>query len=593
MRKSQVAATVVAALSSLLWATLVGALLENSHKCRANSVAIAALQSDANVTVHRKGDIGYIFLSQTAVIPPFLGGPNVTRGVVIMPEKHVAPEAYAPLARELALRGIYAVIMKKARAERVLRAMMLMPLLEHWILAGHGEEPGALAAQLARTLHPKVMGVVLLATPMPLDVDMSDLNIIVVSLYGREDNVVTPETVEESFSRMPGDSGVTLFPNLGHYDFAMSDCVGNNVTQRVKRGLGQSDDYFNNIVSKVYSAVVLSRWPVASEKALSFSDNEKLKPGHNDSKLYPGDIRVQCTEVPIPNTGPQRSWWVFTPTEIKGGLVYYPGGSVDARAYFPLAFEIAARGHLVVIVEMPLRSASYGYQDANTVISSKHPSLSGVPEGMWAVGGHSAGGYAATQYVGQFSDRIYAAVLHAGGWAVNLTENPLPMANIYGTLDDLTPGGYDRYRYRYTDPPPKGVGPLVNLETTRFIPVIGANHYQTGDYGYQPPDQIPIISMEQQVVEFAAMTVSFLDDAAAGWPFPAPAPASPSPTPEPAPVSPSPTPEPAPVSPSPTPKPAPASPSPTPAPTPVPPSLTPAPAPAPTWRIRGETGYAF
>lgn len=76
----------------------------------------------------------------------------------------------------------------------------------------------------------------------------------------------------------------------------------------------------------------------------------------------------------------QRSWWVFTPTEIKGGLVYYPGGSVDARAYFPLAFEIAARGHLVVIVEMPLRSASYGYQDANTVISSKHPSLSGNPK---------------------------------------------------------------------------------------------------------------------------------------------------------------------------------------------------------------------
>jgi hypothetical protein len=57
--------------------------------------------------------------------------------------------------------------------------------------------------------------------------------------------------------------------------------------------------------------------------------------------------------------------------------VYYPGGAVDARAYFPLAFEIAARGHLVVIVQVPLRSASLGYQDANTVISSKHPLFSG------------------------------------------------------------------------------------------------------------------------------------------------------------------------------------------------------------------------
>lgn len=68
---------------------------------------------------------------------------------------------------------------------------------------------------------------------------------------------------------------------------------------------------------------------------------------------------------------------MFTPTEIKGGLVYYPGATVDTRAYFPLAFEIAARGHLVVIVQMPLRIASYGYQDANAVIDSKHPLLSG------------------------------------------------------------------------------------------------------------------------------------------------------------------------------------------------------------------------
>lgn len=68
---------------------------------------------------------------------------------------------------------------------------------------------------------------------------------------------------------------------------------------------------------------------------------------------------------------------MFTPTEIRGGLVYYPGFAVDARAYAPLAFEIAARGHLVVIVQMPLRIASFGYQDANIVIASKHPLFSG------------------------------------------------------------------------------------------------------------------------------------------------------------------------------------------------------------------------
>lgn len=99
-----------------------------------------------------------------------------------------------------------------------------------------------------------------------------------------------------------------------------------------------------------------------------------------------------------------------------------------------------------------------------------------------------------------------------------MTKNPLPMAQIYGTLDETSPGGYDRYRYKYTDPPPKGTGPLVNLETSRFVPIEGANHYQVGDYGYQSPDQISTLSMEQQVAKFAAETVSFLEDVASGKP---------------------------------------------------------------------------
>lgn len=194
---------------------------------------------------------------------------------------------------------------------------------------------------------------------------------------------------------------------------------------------------------------------------------------------------------------------------IKGGLVYYPGAGVDARAYFPLAFEIAARGHLVVIVQMPLRFATFYFEEANAVIDSPH--FHQVPNNKWAVGGHSLGGYATSLYVASFGKRIYAGVMHAGGWYANLTKNPLPVVNIYGTLDSLQPGGYDRYRYLNTDPPPKGNGPLVNLKTTKFVAVKGANHYQTGDYGYQSPDEVAIISMEKQWTEFAKETIVFLE----------------------------------------------------------------------------------
>lgn len=99
---------------------------------------------------------------------------------------------------------------------------------------------------------------------------------------------------------------MTLFPNLGHFDFASTECVGNGKEGDEKRGLGGlMDQDFGTIVSKISSAVSLSSWAAASEKALSFSDNEKLAPGHVDSKVYPGDIQVRCTQVPIPNSSPQ------------------------------------------------------------------------------------------------------------------------------------------------------------------------------------------------------------------------------------------------------------------------------------------------
>lgn len=100
------------------------------------------------------------------------------------------------------------MVLEKACAGRTLRAMMEESHLQSWVLAGHGRG-GALAAQVARTLQPKVKGVVLMAAPMPPDVDMADLNVVVVVLYGQKDSVVTPEAVEKSFSRMPGTDSLS------------------------------------------------------------------------------------------------------------------------------------------------------------------------------------------------------------------------------------------------------------------------------------------------------------------------------------------------------------------------------------------------
>lgn len=98
---------------------------------------------------------------------------------------------------------------------------------------------------------------------------------------------------------------VRLFPYLGHYNVVGSAYVGNSqaIPQNSRTGLSNED--FTAIASAFMFSLVLVHWPGATEKALSFGDNEKLTPGHNDSKIYPGDIEVEYSEIPIPDTSPQ------------------------------------------------------------------------------------------------------------------------------------------------------------------------------------------------------------------------------------------------------------------------------------------------
>ncbi|MEJ2211061.1 MAG: alpha/beta hydrolase, partial [Anaerolineae bacterium] len=77
-------------------------------------------------------------------------------------------------------------------------------------------------------------------------------------------------------------------------------------------------------------------------------------------------------------------WLVFRPLEREPvtGLVLYPGGRVDPRAYAPTAHAIAAEGYLVAIVPMPLNLAFFAPGRVEEVMDA----FPGVEH--WAVGGH-------------------------------------------------------------------------------------------------------------------------------------------------------------------------------------------------------------
>jgi pimeloyl-ACP methyl ester carboxylesterase len=177
-------------------------------------------------------------------------------------------------------------------------------------------------------------------------------------------------------------------------------------------------------------------------------------------------------------------WLVFQPTEVNPttGLIFYPGGKVDPRAYAPMAQEIAKQGYLVVIVPMPFNLAVFGANRAASVIQA-YPEIQ-----HWVIGGHSLGGSMAAAYADKHDEQIDGVILLASYPASSnsLVENNIEVTSIYGTQDGLATGEkIDASR------------PLLPADTT-WVQINGGNHAQFGWYGDQSGDQPATISREDQ-----------------------------------------------------------------------------------------------
>jgi dienelactone hydrolase len=194
--------------------------------------------------------------------------------------------------------------------------------------------------------------------------------------------------------------------------------------------------------------------------------------------------------------------WIFQPAASRPtkGLVLYPGGLVDYRAYAPMARDIAARGYLVALMEMPLDIAFLGIDRAGPVIDA----FSYVR--TWAVGGHSLGGVAACSFAKGQAGRVRGVVLWASypSSTDSLRRSGLRVLSIYGTLDGLTDAS-DIEKSRRLLP-----------RSTLYVPIAGGNHTQFGYYGYSEdfvqPDDFPAgITRAGQRDAIVDATADFLD----------------------------------------------------------------------------------
>jgi pimeloyl-ACP methyl ester carboxylesterase len=188
-------------------------------------------------------------------------------------------------------------------------------------------------------------------------------------------------------------------------------------------------------------------------------------------------------------------WIVFSPQEnsVQAGIILYPGGHVDPRAYAPLAGDLAAEDYLVVIPPMPLNLAVLDIDVADEIMQA-YPEID-----KWVIGGHSLGGAMAAEYLSSNPSSIEGLFLWASYSAesTDLSDfTDLEVLSIFGTED----GDVEGIRASRERLP----------QNTLWVEIEGGNHAQFGWYGEQGGDGVATISRDVQQQIILENTIEFL-----------------------------------------------------------------------------------
>jgi len=173
--------------------------------------------------------------------------------------------------------------------------------------------------------------------------------------------------------------------------------------------------------------------------------------------------------------------FVFSHKDALCGLIFYPGGKVEAEAYIPLMREISEHGFLCVLVEMPFNLAVFDINAANGIQES-FPEIE-----SWYIGGHSLGGSMAAAYLENNHESFDGLLLLGSYSTANLSKTNLRALSVYGSND----GVMNREKYNSS---------LANLPKDFKETVIdGGCHAYFGAYGEQKGDGKASITLEEQI----------------------------------------------------------------------------------------------
>lgn len=182
----------------------------------------------------------------------------------------------------------------------------------------------------------------------------------------------------------------------------------------------------------------------------------------------------------------------FAAEGAMSGVIFYPGGKVEARAYAPLMAALAERGVTAVLVEMPFNLAVLNVNAADG-IREKFPEIED-----WYMAGHSLGGSMAASYIEKHADDFSGLILLGSYSTADLSDSSLRALCIHGTEDGvMNREKHDKYLQNL---------PLGTLD----IEIEGGCHAYFGMYGEQDGDGVPTLTAEEQMLITADYIENFI-----------------------------------------------------------------------------------
>ena len=184
--------------------------------------------------------------------------------------------------------------------------------------------------------------------------------------------------------------------------------------------------------------------------------------------------------------------FTFEPQNPTAGIIFYPGGKVQAEAYAPLMQTLAENGVLSVLVTMP---ANLAVLDMNAAegICEEHPEIE-----KWYMAGHSLGGSMASSFIAENSDDFDGIILLASYSTADLSNSGLKVLSVYGTNDGVL--NLEKYKECKSNLP----------EDFEEFVIDGGCHAYFGNYGEQEGDKKATITREKQIEITVEKIIEFI-----------------------------------------------------------------------------------